>query len=452
MKKNEIYRLWVTGMTSEGFGVARQNGLVIFIQGAIAGEMVEAKILKVKKKIAYAKLQAILSPSPSRVDPPCKTFHQCGGCSYLHMSYEKQLEVKRQKVSDCLKRIGKIDFPVAEMLPSPEPFHYRNKVLIPVGKDQSGSITAGFYAPRSHRIQPADGCLIQDKRAGDIITCIKDWMTEFEIPPYDEKTHTGIIRHIYVRRGLSTGQIMAGVAANADNLPHGDILARRLLRMEGVTSVIHNINCAKTNVVLGEKTNILAGLPYIEDQILDTRFRIGPLSFYQVNPYQTPRLYQTALEALDLNREDVLFDIYCGIGTIGLCAARRLKKLVGIEIVPEAIEYAKQNARFNNIQNACFHVGKAEKKIFELIEQGEIPTAAVLDPPRAGCDPNLLDAIIRLAPAKLCYISCDPATLARDLNYLMEHSDYQIRSVVPVDMFPQTAHVETIVLLQRGNS
>ncbi|MBU5450267.1 23S rRNA (uracil(1939)-C(5))-methyltransferase RlmD [Acetivibrio sp. MSJd-27] len=449
MKKNEIYCLSVTGTTSEGLGVAKQDGLVIFIQGAIAGEMAEAKILKVKKNIAYAKVEKILTPSASRIRPSCPVFHQCGGCSYLHVSYEKQLEIKRQKVTDCLKRIGKIEFPVSGTLPSPQPFHYRNKVFIPVGKDTNGHIIAGFYAPRSHRIQSADACMIQDRKAQEVINCIKQWMEDFKLPPYDEKTHTGLIRHIYFRVGLSTGQVMAGVSANSKVLPHADILAERLLCIDGVASVIHNVNQFKTNVILGEKTNILAGLPYIEDKILDTRFRIGPLSFCQVNPYQTPRLYQAALDAMDLNIDDVLFDIYCGIGTIGLCAAKRIKKLIGIEIVPEAIEYAKQNALLNDIQNACFFAGKAEEKIFELIDQGEIPTAVVLDPPRAGCDRKLLEAIIRLAPKKLCYISCDPATLARDLNYLAEHSDYQIQSVVPVDMFPQTSHVETVVLMSR---
>ena len=451
MRKNESYRLSVTGTTSEGQGVARRDGWVIFIQGAIAGELVQAKILKVKKNIAYAKTEKIFAPSPSRICPPCSVFPQCGGCCYLHVAYEKQLELKRQKVSDCLKRIGKIEFPVSETLPSPQPFHYRNKVFIPVGKDADGKLTAGFYAPRSHRIQSAGDCMIQDKRAQEVIRRILQWMEEFQISPYDEKSHTGMIRHIYFRTGLSGGQVMAGVIANAERLPHADFLASRLLETDGVVSVIHNVNCAKTNVILGDQTKIIAGTPYIEDQILGTSFHIGPRSFYQVNPYQTPRLYRTALDAMHLNEEDVLFDIYCGIGTIGLCAAKRVKKLIGIEIIPEAIAYAKQNAEINGIRNAAFFAGKAEEKIFELMERGETPTAAVLDPPRSGCDRKLLDAIIRMAPEKLCYISCDPATLARDLKELTEHSDYQIKSVVPVDMFPQTSHVETVCLLVLRN-
>ncbi len=447
MRKNEIYRLSVTGTSSEGSGVARLDAFVIFIPGAIEGETVEAKILKVKKNIAYAKVEKILSASASRIEPLCEIAQPCGGCCYLHMDYEEQLRVKRQKVIDCLRRIGKIDCPVAETIPSPELFHYRNKVLIPVGKNDRGELCAGFYAARSHRIHSADNCLIQHPKANQVIHCIKTWMEAFQIPPYDEATHSGLIRHIYFRIAVSTGQIMAGVVANAETLPHGNSLAEALLSIEGVTSVIHNVNREKTNVILGKKTNFLAGKTYIEDTILDTTFRIGPLSFYQVNPFQTARLYQTALNALKLTEEDTLFDIYCGIGTIGLCAAGQVKRLIGIEVVPEAIEYAKQNALLNGRNNATFFVGKAEDQIFDLIRQGDIPTAAVLDPPRAGCDQKLLDAMIQLAPRKLCYISCDPATLARDLAYLTQHSDYRIQSVIPVDMFPHTSHVECCVLL-----
>ncbi len=451
MKKNEIYRLSVTGISSDGSGVARLDSFVIFIPGTVSGETVEAKILKVKKNIAYAKSEKILVPSENRINSSCEVAQPCGGCCYLHMDYEEQLRVKRQKVVDCLKRIGKLDCPVAETIPSPEVLHYRNKVLIPVGRNAQGEICAGFYAPRSHRIHAADACLIQDTKASEVIRCVKNWMNTFQITPYEEGTHSGIIRHIYFRMGRSTGQIMAGVVANTEMLPHAEELAKALLSVAGVTSVIHNVNCEKTNVVLGKKTNFLAGSDNIEDVILDTRFHIGPLSFYQVNPSQTARLYQTALDGLQLTKKDVLFDIYCGIGTIGLCAAKKIKRLIGIEVVPEAIQYAKQNAGLNHIENAEFFVGKAEEKIYDLIHRGDIPTVTVLDPPRAGCDRKLLDAVIQLSPGKLCYISCDPATLARDLSYLNEHSDYQIRSVIPVDMFPQTSHVESVALLTLSN-
>ncbi len=447
MKKNEIYTLTITGTTSEGAGVARQDGVVVFIPDVIVGETVTARIVKTQKNIAYGKVEEILVPSPHRISPSCPSARQCGGCCYQHIAYEKQLEIKRQKVSDCLSRIGKISFPVKETLPSPEAFHYRNKVLIPVGRDKEGAVTAGFYAPRSHRILSADGCLIQHESADSVIACVKQWMEKCSVAPYDETTHTGCVRHIYFRMGLATGQIMAGVVANAKKLPREELLAARLMQIPNMVSVIHNINCKKNNVILGEETRILAGVPYLEDSILATDFRIGPLSFYQVNPYQTSRLYEVALNGLKLSKEDVLFDIYCGIGTIGLCAAKRVKRLIGIEIVPEAVQYAKENAAGNGITNAEFFTGKAEEKIFDLIERGDIPTAAILDPPRAGCDKQLLDAIIHLAPQKLCYVSCDPATLARDLAYLLEHSDYQLLSVQPVDMFPQTSHVETVALL-----
>lgn len=451
MKKNEIYTLQITGTTSDGKGVARHKDFVIFVPYAIAGEIVEAKILKVKKNIAFGKLLKIIKASPHRIEPQCDTFFQCGGCAYLHMDYSRQLQVKRQKVADCLQRIGKIEFPVEETLPSPKIFHYRNKGLMPIGIDEKGEVITGFYTSRTHRINPIEECLIQAEQAKQVVNCVKKWMKDYGIQPYDESSHTGILRHIYFRTGQATGQIMAGVTANAEKLPFGKELGERLLRVQGVVSAIHNINCEKTNVIMGDKTEILAGSSYITDEILNMKYQIGPLSFYQVNPYQTSNLYQIALDGLDLDEKDILFDIYCGIGTIGLCAAKRIKRLIGIEIVPEAIRFAEQNAILNEVGNAQFYTGKAEEIIYQLMESGLKPTAAVLDPPRAGCDNKLLDAIISLSPKKLCYISCDPATLARDLNYLLARSDYQIRKVKPVDMFPQTSHVEVITQLIKSD-
>ncbi len=449
MQKNDLVTLSIVSVTSDGQGVAKNNGLVFFVPYALLGETVSARVLKIKKNIIYCRLEDIVTPSPERVTPLCKHFSKCGSCQFLNASYKLQLDLKLLKVNDAIKRIGKLDIPVTNIIPSPEAFGYRNKALIPVAKNKEGKIITGFYRNHSHDVIDMQSCLIQDKNAFRVVSAVKEWMMEYNIPPYDEVKGDGLIRHIYFRTGIHTDEIMAGIVSFKKDIPHIDKLTEALRSIKGITSVIVNINPHKTNVILGDEIKVLWGKPYITDEILGVKFKIGPRSFFQVNPYNVGNLYKKALDFLELSKEDILFDIYCGIGTIGLCGADKVKELIGVEIIDEAISYAKENAKINNINNSTFYVGKAEEVIYELISKENKPTKVILDPPRAGCDEGLMKEIIKMAPEKIAYISCDVATLARDLNYIKNNSDYEIKEIVACDMFPETSHVECCALLCR---
>ena len=449
MKKNDFITLEITSITSEGHGVAKKDQYVFFVPYTLIGETVSCKILKIKGNIVYCKLSEVLIPSNSRINPICPHFTKCGSCTLLNTDYKKQLDMKLLKVNDAIKRIGKIDFNVTKIIPSKQILNYRNKALIPVSYDKDKKIVCGFYRSKTHDVINMDNCLIQDKNAFIVAKKVKDWMEEYNIQPYDEKTSEGLIRHIFYRIGIHTGEIMAGIVSYKKNIPYLDKLKSSLLEIENIKSIIVNINPKKNNVILGDEVITLYGNSYIKDEISGLKFKIGSKSFFQVNPYNVSNLYNKAIELLELKKDDVLFDIYCGIGTIGLCASHKVKEVIGVEVIDEAIEYANENAKLNGITNATFYTGKAEDIIYNLIENENRPTAVILDPPRSGCDKNLLTEIEKLKPDKICYVSCDVATLARDLNILTQNNEYKIQEIVACDMFPQTAHVECCVLLCR---
>ncbi|BDR85011.1 23S rRNA (uracil(1939)-C(5))-methyltransferase RlmD [Clostridium tetani] len=446
VKKNSTYNLYITGMGTKGEGIGKINNFTIFVTGAILGEEVEVNIIKVNKNYAVGKLLNIITPSANRVEPPCDIYTKCGGCQLQHMSYKEQLNFKRQKVKDALLRLGGIDVEVEEVLGMENPYRYRNKVQLPIGKEK-GKVNIGFYAPRSHNIIDLKSCFIQDEKADKIIKILKEWIEKFNVSIYDEKEHKGNLRHIMVRTAFRTGQIMIVLVTKDKKLPHKEELINKLTEdLEGVVSIIQNMNSQKTNVVLGKESIVLWGKDKIIDYIGNFKFAITPLSFFQVNPIQTEVLYNKALEYADLKGDEVVFDAYCGTGTISLFLSQKAKKVYGVEIVNEAIESAKLNARENNVNNVDFIVGESEQIIPELIEKGIKADVVVVDPPRKGCEKSLLEAMAKMAPEKIVYVSCDPATLARDLGVL-EELGYKTMKVQPVDMFSNTYHVETIILM-----
>ncbi|MEL5865697.1 23S rRNA (uracil(1939)-C(5))-methyltransferase RlmD [Clostridium cochlearium] len=448
VKKNNIYRVSITGMGTKGEGIGKIDNFTIFIPGAILGEEVEVNIIKVNKNYAVGKLLNIIIASEERVKPICDIYTRCGGCQLQHMSYKEQLNFKRQKVKDALLRLGGIDVEVEPVLGIKNPYRYRNKVQLPIGKENE-KVSIGFYAPRSHNIIDLKTCLIQDEKADDIIKILREWIKEFNVPIYNEKEHKGNLRHIMVRTAFKTDEVMVVLVTKDKNLPHKEELINKLIEnLQGVVSIIQNINSQKTNVVLGKESIVLWGKDKIIDYIGNFKFAITPLSFFQVNPIQTEVLYNKALEYAGLKGNEVVFDAYCGTGTISLFLSQKAKKVYGVEIVAEAIESAKLNAKENNVDNVDFIVGESEKVIPELIEKGIKADVVVVDPPRKGCEKSLLEAMANMSPEKIVYISCDPATLARDLCVL-EKLGYKVIRVQPVDMFSNTYHVENVVLLEK---
>ncbi|NME96334.1 23S rRNA (uracil(1939)-C(5))-methyltransferase RlmD [Clostridium cochlearium] len=448
VKKNNIYRVSITGMGTKGEGIGKIDNFTIFIPGAILGEEVEVNIIKVNKNYAVGKLLNIIIASEERVKPICDIYTRCGGCQLQHMSYKEQLNFKRQKVKDALLRLGGIDVEVEAVLGMKNPYRYRNKVQLPIGKENE-KVSIGFYAPRSHNIIDLKTCLIQDEKADDIIKILREWIKEFNVPIYNEKEHKGNLRHIMVRTAFKTGEVMVVLVTKDKNLPHKEELINKLIEnLQGVVSIIQNINSQKTNVVLGKESIVLWGKDKIIDYIGNFKFAITPLSFFQVNPIQTEVLYNKALEYAGLKGNEVVFDAYCGTGTISLFLSQKAKKVYGVEIVAEAIESAKLNAKENNVDNVDFIVGESEQVIPELIEKGIKADVVVVDPPRKGCEKSLLEAMANMSPEKIVYVSCDPATLARDLGVL-EKLGYKTIRVQPVDMFSNTYHVENVVLLEK---
>lgn len=448
VKKNNIYRVSITGMGTKGEGIGKIDNFTIFIPGVILGEEVEVNIIKVNKNYAVGKLLNIIIASEERVKPICDIYTRCGGCQLQHMSYKEQLNFKRQKVKDALLRLGGIDVEVEPVLGIKNPYRYRNKVQLPIGKENE-KVSIGFYAPRSHNIIDLKTCLIQDEKADDIIKILREWIKEFNVPIYNEKEHKGNLRHIMVRTAFKTGEVMVVLVTKDKNLPHKEELINKLIEnLQGVVSIIQNINSQKTNVVLGKESIVLWGKDKIIDYIGNFKFAITPLSFFQVNPIQTEVLYNKALEYAGLKGNEVVFDAYCGTGTISLFLSQKAKKVYGVEIVAEAIESAKLNAKENNVDNVDFIVGESEKVIPELIEKGIKADVVVVDPPRKGCEKYLLEAMANMSPEKIVYVSCDPATLARDLCVL-EKLGYKTIRVQPVDMFSNTYHVENVVLLEK---
>jgi 23S rRNA (uracil1939-C5)-methyltransferase len=449
IEKNKDYIIDITGMGYEGEGVGKIDNFTVFVQGALLGETVQVKIVKVAKNYAYGKLLEVVEASKHRAEPGCGIYKSCGGCQMQHMSYEGQLEFKTQRVKDVMERIAKIqDVLVHDTLGMKEPYRYRNKVQLPVGK-VNDEIRIGFYAPRSHDIKDMDTCGIQHEGADKVVKLTREWVIKHNIEPYNELEDKGIIRHIMIRSGFKTGEVMVVIVTREEKLPYlKEFVEVMRNNIDGLKSVIQNINSKKTNVILGDKNKTLWGEGTITDYIDEFKFNISPMSFFQVNPVQTEVLYSKTLEYAGLTGNEIVFDAYCGTGTISLFLSQKAKKVYGVEIVPEAIEDAKKNALQNNIDNVEFLVGESEKVIPELIDKGIKADIVVVDPPRKGCERSLLEAISKMQPKKIVYVSCDPATLARDLGILKELG-YETKEIQPVDMFPQTAHVESVVRIEK---
>ena len=454
--KGQEFSLEIDDMGTDGEGIGHKEGYTLFVKDALVGDIVRVKVIKAKKKFGYGRLMEVITPSPWRVEPACDCARQCGGCQIQHCSYEKQLAWKEKKVRDCLQRIGGFEeIPMEPIMGMDEPYHYRNKAQYPVGYDKEGNPVAGFYAGRTHSIIPNTDCAIQHPANHMILETILAFMKQYDISAYEEKKHTGLVRHILTRVGKYTGEVMVCLIINGNKLPHQDKLVEMLKKTNDVEktykikSICLNINKDKTNRILGEKVVQIYGQTYIEDRIGNITYRISPLSFYQVNPEQTQKLYGTALEYADLKGDEVVWDLYCGIGTISLFLAQKAARVCGVEIVPQAIEDARENARRNGFTNAEFFVGAAEDVVPEQYEQsgGSLRADVVtLDPPRKGCDEKLLRTVVQMEPERIVYVSCDPATLARDLKYLCGEG-YELKRVRACDMFGHSSHVETVVLL-----
>lgn len=443
--KNDEIELTIEGYTAEGSGVGHYEGMAVFVNNAAKGDKILAHIIKSKKTYAIGKPVEIISASDDRIETDCPYFNSCGGCAYRHISYEAELLAKRDRVEQAFSRLGRIDIK-AEGVFGGETVRYRNKAQFPVGFDKELKI--GFFAPRSHRIINCSDCLLQPEEFSEITDIFRKWIEETGVSLYDEKTHTGVLRHIYLRKAEETGEIMACAVINANKLQGVELLAEKLKENKNIKTFVLNINKEKTNVILGKKCVNVFGDGYITDILCGNKIRISPLSFYQVNKKQAQLLYEKAAEYACLKENETLLDLYCGAGTIGLSMAKKAKKVIGVEIVPEAIDDAKVNAEINNIDNAEFFCGDAAAAAKMLKEKGIKPDCIVLDPPRKGCDGELIKTVSEMNPEKIVYVSCDPATLARDCSIFKDYG-YKTDRLSVFDLFPRTVHVETVTLLSR---
>ena len=461
-KKNDLLTVTIEDMGHDGEGIGKVDGYTVFVKDTVIGDKVQAKIMKAKKNYGYARLVEIMEPSKDRVEPRCAYARQCGGCQIQALSYEKQLAYKQQKIENNLIRIGgfqKEEIPMQPIIGMEDPYHYRNKAQFPVGCDKEGHLIAGFYAGRTHSIISNRKCYLGVEVNEQILNLVLAHMEAYDIPAYDETTGKGLVRHVLIRYGFQSKEIMVCLVVNGKKLPKAERLIEKLIQIEGMTSITISPNTRRDNVIMGDSYEILWGQGYITDYIGNVKYQISPLSFYQVNPVQTEKLYGLALEYADLKGDETVWDLYCGIGTISLFLAQKAKQVYGVEIVPQAIDDAKENAKINAIDNAEFFVGKAEEVLpeyyaeYEREHNGETAHADVIvvDPPRKGCDETLLETIVKMQPEKVVYVSCDSATLARDLKYLCANG-YEITVCRGVDQFPQTVHVESIVLLSKLKS
>lgn len=447
-RKNDIVTLEIVDCGTDGEGIGKADGFTVFVKDAVIGDTIVAKIMKAKKNYGYGRLMEILKPSPYRVEPVCLSARQCGGCQLQAVSYEEQKVFKEKKLRGHLERIGGFtEFPMEPLIGMDNPYHYRNKAQFPVGRNKEGRIVTGFYAGRTHAIIENRDCALGIPQNKDVLDRVIAHMEKYNIAPYDEATGKGLVRHIFVRYGFFTGELMVCLIINGQDLPHQRELIEKLCEIPGMTSISLNMNKKRSNVILGDKVKTIWGEDYITDKIGDISYEISPLSFFQVNPKQTWKLYSKALEYADLHGEETVWDLYCGIGTISLFLAQKAKFVRGVEIVPAAIEDAKRNAQINHIENVEFFVGKAEEVLpREYEKNGVYADVIVVDPPRKGCDEMLLKTILKMQPKRVVYVSCDSATLARDLRFLCDNG-YELKKVCGVDQFPQTVHVESIVLL-----
>lgn len=471
--KNRLVKVSITDLSDEGMGIGKADGYTLFVKDAIPGDEIEARITKAKKNYGFARVEKVITPSPFRVEAPCPYHRSCGGCQIQAMSYEGQLKFKEQKVRNDLIRIGGFDEAFIDSVMEPivgmdDPFRYRNKAQFPFGTGNDGSVITGFYAGRTHSIIANTDCALGVPENEEILKVILQFMKEFHIQPYNEETHKGYIRHALIRKGFASGQMMVCLVVNDDKLPKEEVLAKRLMALPGMTNVSLNVNKEATNVIMGTKTRTLSGEPVIEDTLRiyelgegvadfqtvlgkepagQVRFRISPLSFYQVNPVQTEKLYSLALNYAGLTGQETVLDLYCGIGTISLFLAGKAGKVLGIETIDDAVRDARENARINHIENAEFITGNAEEVLPRMYNEGKLSADVIVtDPPRKGCDEACLNTILSLEPKRIVYVSCDPATLSRDLKILCD-GGYRLERVRPVDQFPHTVHVETVCLL-----
>lgn len=449
VQKNDVIEVEFQDLTHQGSGVAKIDGYTLFVPSGLPGEKATVKVLKTKKAYGYGKLIEVKEASEERTTPPCPIFNQCGGCQLQHLTYEGQLHYKQNQVENALSRIGGLDnVNVHPIIGMDDPWRYRNKAQVPVGEGKDG-LVAGFYQRGSHRIINMEACLIQEEANDHVISTVKSIADSLGIHAYDEKRNRGVLRHIIAKYGKQTNEVMVVIITRTKDLPHKKQLIEHITaHIPNVKSIVHNVNPKRTNVIFGDETNVIWGEPYIYDFIGDVKFAISARSFYQVNPVQTKILYDKALEYADLSGDETVIDAYCGIGTISLFLAKRARKVYGVEIIADAIADANRNATLNDIHNAEFVVGQAEKIIPKWHEQGIQADVIVIDPPRKGCDEALLNTLIAMKPKRIVYVSCNPATLARDLRTL-EDGGFQTKEIQPVDMFPHTSHVEAIALIQR---
>ncbi|MCS4486891.1 23S rRNA (uracil(1939)-C(5))-methyltransferase RlmD [Staphylococcus americanisciuri] len=449
VEKNETYTGRVIDLTHEGHGVVKIDQYPIFVPQALINETIRYKVIKVNKKFGFGKLLDIVEESEQRVIPPCDYYQKCGGCQLQHLSYEAQLEMKKEQVVNLFHRKGKMtEVPILPTVGMTEPWHYRNKTQIPVGISKEGDIQMGFYRQRSHDIIDMDTCLIQDDIQNQIMREIKQLVQQYEISTYNEQRHQGLLRHVVIRLGHFTNEVMVIFVVNGKKLPHADAIVDTLIQtFPMIKSIKINSHREKTNVIMGTKSYTLFGKDYIEDTLNDVHFEISDLSFYQINVMQTQKLYNIAVDYAQLTGNEVVLDAYCGIGTIALSMADKAKHVYGVEVVPEAIADAKRNAKNNSYDNTTFVAGPAEKVILDWQRAGIQPDVVTVDPPRKGCDPTFIETLKTLAPERIVYVSCNPSTQLRDINLLKDQ--YSVIEVTPVDMFPHTAHVECVALLQR---
>jgi 23S rRNA (uracil1939-C5)-methyltransferase len=451
IRKNDIFTIEITDLSEQGDGIGHtQEGYTLFVKDTLPGDRARVKVIKTKKNYGYARLEQLLTASPSRCEARCAVARSCGGCRLQHMRYADQLSFKENRVRELMTRIGGADdFEFLPIIGMENPWHYRNKAQYPVGVSRDGRVIAGFYAARTHSIVENDDCLIQMPQSVAVLRAVMSWMQRFHVTAYDEKTGRGLVRHVLTRIGYYTGEIMVCFVINGKKIPHAQELIDALTQMDGMTGIVLNSNTRRTNVILGDTETLLWGRSRITDTIGDIRYEISAKSFYQVNPQQTEKLYRTAMEFADLKGTETVWDLYCGIGTISLSAARHARQVIGVEIVPQAVEDARRNALLNGIENAAFYEGKAEEVLPEKVEKEHVRADVIIvDPPRKGCAQSLLACMAKMAPEKIVYVSCNPATLARDAAYLRENG-YRVEKVRCCDMFAQTTGVETVCLLSQ---
>lgn len=450
--KNQHIEIEITGMSADGNGIGRVSGMAVFVPKTAVGDIAKVQIVKVCKNYLVGKAIEFLRLSDQRLKLDCKAAVDCGGCAFRHISYESECKIKYDRVADCMRRIGGVDTKPEAVLAAANTEGYRNKAQMPVGRDQDGNLKIGFYAPRSHRIADCRDCRLQPAEFKTIIRIFAAYIQKYNVSVYEESTGRGLVRHLYLRKAFGTGQIMVCVVINGQALPKSSALVETLTHeISDISGILININRKPTNVVLGSEYKVLYGNDKLEDELCGTKFLLSPASFYQVNHAQATRLFEKVVELADPGEQDIVLDLYCGIGAIGLVIAgkRKFKKLIGVEVVPEAVEDAKRNARNNGIQNTEFLCNDALEAAKLLARRGERPDIVVVDPPRKGCDKELIEIITkRMIPRKVVYVSCDPATLARDIAEFRKLG-YRLERAVPVDMFPRTPHVETAALILR---